>query len=229
MEIARFTANGALDTTFGSGGTTTGQLGSNPAAVIASDGTLVVSFGSQTSLNGPNQFGVARYNTDGSPDSTFGSNGYVSSPLAGYSAGSAAAVALQPNGAIVAAGQVYFTAYNQYYPEGVASSNFAVVRYLPSEPRIGALSATSNSVGSTSLIASNLTDGNPHSTITQVAFYVQINRTNTLLGYGMLNNGSWTFSFSTVGWAAGTYRLVVQATDSFGVLGDPLTLDLQVH
>src|SRR4029077_16609187 len=95
VEIARFTANGALDATFGPGGTTTGQLGSNPAAVIAADGKLVVSFGSQTSVKGRNQFGVARYNSDGSPDSTFGSNGYVRTFLAGYSAGSPAAVALQ--------------------------------------------------------------------------------------------------------------------------------------
>jgi uncharacterized delta-60 repeat protein len=226
VEVARFTDKGALDATFGSGGTTTGQLGSNPAVAIAADGKLVVSFDSQTSTDTTSQFGVARYNTDGSPDSTFGFAGTVRSLLTGYSAGSPAAVALQSNGDIVAAGQVYFTGFNQYYPRGFGSTNFAVVRYLPSAPRIGTLSAALNADGSTTLTASNLSDANPNSNVRQVAFFVQVNGTNTLLGYGTLSNGTWTISFSTSGWAAGTYRLVAQATDSYGIVGDPLALDI---
>jgi uncharacterized delta-60 repeat protein len=228
VEVARFTDKGALDPTFGSGGMTTGPLGSNPAAVIAADGKLVVSFNSQTSTDTTSQFGAARFNTDGSPDNTFGSAGTVRSLLTGYSAGSPAAVALQANGDIVAAGQVYFTGYNKYYRQGFGSSNFAVVRYLPSSPTVGALSATSSSDGSTTLTASNLTDRNPNSTIRQMAFYVQVNGTNTLLGYGTLNNGNWTFTFSTTGWATGSYRLIAQATDGYGVVGDPMALDLSV-
>ena len=59
--------------------------------------------------------------------------------------------------------------------------------------------------GSTTLTASNITDPDLGSIITQVAFYVVVNGTETLLGYGTQNSpGVWTFNF-TVNLAAGTY------------------------
>jgi hypothetical protein len=61
-----------------------------------------------------------------------------------------------------------------------------------------------------------------------VACYVQINGTNTLLGYGTQSSaGVWTFTF-TVNLAPGTYTLYAQAEDNYGIFGDPNTLTLQV-
>ena len=80
------------------------------------------------------------------------------------------------------------------------------------------------------LTASNITEGNANSTITQVAFYVQINGSNTLLGYGtQTSTGVWTLaSTNTFGLSAGTYMLFAQAEDSYGVFGDPVALTLAV-
>src|SRR6266566_313079 len=72
--IARYSANGTLDPTFGSGGLVTTDFGGSDQAngiALQPDGKIVVV--------GPLQgkIGVARYNTDGSLDSTFGSGGKV--------------------------------------------------------------------------------------------------------------------------------------------------------
>jgi hypothetical protein len=107
-----------------------------------------------------------------------------------------------------------------------------VARYLSSEPEVGSFTAGPDPVASGSsvtLTASNLTDGNPAATITQVAFYVQVNGSNTLLGYGTQTSpGVWTFTF-TVNLAPGSYTLFAQAEDSDGVFGalDALTLTVQ--
>ena len=198
----------------------TGHLGNYPSVVIAADGKVVVAYAAQTWVDSGYQFGVARFNPDGGPDNTFGTNGYVSSAPGGYPGSDFDAVALQPNGEIVAAGSVFSS----------AGQAIAVARYLPSEPQIGSFTANSTSVtagSSLTLTASGLTDGNPNSTITQVAFYVQVNGTNTLLGYGSQNGGVWTLTV-TVNLAPGSYTLFAQAEDSDGVFGDPLDLNLQV-
>jgi uncharacterized delta-60 repeat protein len=72
--IARYSANGTLDPTFGTGGLVTTDFGGFDQAngvALQPDGKIVVV--------GPLQgtFGVARYNPDGSLDSTFGSGGKV--------------------------------------------------------------------------------------------------------------------------------------------------------
>ena len=79
------------------------------------------------------------------------------------------------------------------------------------------------------LTASNITDGNPGSTITQVAFYYFDSvGAKHVLGYGTQTSpGVWTFNF-TVNLTSGTYTLYAQAEDSYGVFGDPLALTLQV-
>ena len=84
------------------------------------------------------------------------------------------------------------------------------------------------------LTASNVTAATPGGTITQVAFYIDSNgdakldpATDTLLGYGtQTGTGTWAFAFTFT--TAGTYKLFAQAKDSYGVLSDPLTLDLEV-
>jgi hypothetical protein len=69
----------------------------------------------------------------------------------------------------------------------------------------------------------------------QVAFYVDSNGDgvldagDTLLGYGtQSSSGTWTFTFSTTGWASGSYTLFAQAEDSYGALSDPVALTLQL-
>jgi hypothetical protein len=49
-----------------------------------------------------------------------------------------------------------------------------------------------------------------------------------VLGYGTSDSGAWTLAWSTMGYAAGTYTVFAQATDSYGAVGDPAALSLQL-
>jgi uncharacterized delta-60 repeat protein len=106
--LARYNANGSLDTSFGRGGIVT-TPGSGPAAALAiqKDGKLVAA----ASSNGG--FALVRYNANGSLDTSFGSGGKVTTPGAG---GEAIALAIQKDGKLVTAG-------------GGSHGGFALVRY----------------------------------------------------------------------------------------------------
>jgi uncharacterized delta-60 repeat protein len=226
--LVRYNSDGSLDTSFGSGGIVlTATTGTAVAAAFGSDGNIVVAGSASGS------FAVGRYFTQattvngvtyaaGSLDPTFGSNGIATTSVGVAGSDAANGIAIQPDGKVVVAGYAQVGSYNQ----------FAVLRYLASAPQIGSFTASPNPVTSgstTALIAANLTDGNPNSTITQVAFYVQINGTNTLLGYGAQTSpGMWTFSY-TVNLAPGSYTLFAQGEDSYGVFGDLMALTLTVQ
>jgi uncharacterized delta-60 repeat protein len=224
VALARYTANGALDATFGTGGQvvgTTPGTGGATSVALAADGKLVVA----GNWNG-SDFALGRYNPDGSLDSTFGTGGSVTLNLA--RATFANAVALQSNGDIVVAGDL--TDGTKY--------NILVARFLASAPEVGSFTASPNAVpsgSSTTLTASNISDANPGATVTQVSFYLDSSGdgklepgTDTLLGTGTpASPGVWTLNY-TATLAPGSYTLFAQAQDSDGVLGDPLALTLQV-
>ncbi len=121
--LARYDPNGALDTSFGTGGkvlTNFGSASESPqGAAIQASGKIVVAgydgFWPQHQV-----FVIARYNVDGSPDITFGSLGRATTQFSGNSDDSAHSVAVQADGKIVAAG------FN--YTE--TSLSFGLVRYL---------------------------------------------------------------------------------------------------
>jgi uncharacterized delta-60 repeat protein len=227
--VARYQGNGSLDPSFGSGGIAAQPspfLSVVPSSLrLQSDGKIVV-VGLRDYNPGDTDFVLLRLNgSDGSPDSTFGAGGWVRTDLAAPGAitdDQASAVAIGSDGKIVVAG----------FSNVKGTYGFALARYLPSEPEIGSFTANPNPVTSGSsltLSASNITDGNTGSTITQVAFYVVINGTSTLLGYGTQTSpGVWTFTF-TVNLAPGTYTLTAQAEDSYGVFGDPFATALTVQ
>jgi uncharacterized delta-60 repeat protein len=220
-QTVRYNANGSLDATFGSGGVVVTQISGNPISVaLDATGRPVA-----TGFNG-GATELARFNLDGTPDTTFGSGGLVITQVSSNSQGRG--IAIYPStdttgnvGKIVVVGNSNGT-----------NDDFLVARYLPSAPKVGSFTASPNPVtsgSSTTLTATNITDGNPNSTVTQVAFYAQVNGTNTLLGYGTQTSpGAWTFSYA-VNLAPGTYTLFAQAQDSDGVLGDlvPLTPTVQ--
>jgi len=112
-------AAGDLDPTFGTGGKVTtdiqGDFDKARAVAIQADGKIVVA---GSALNGANiDFAVLRYNTDGSLDTTFGTDGKVLTPVLD-SDDFALAVAIQPDGKIVAAGLAV-----------TGADDIAVVRY----------------------------------------------------------------------------------------------------
>lgn len=118
--LARYNANGSLDTAFdGDGRVTTDILGSDDEAAalaLQPDGKIVVA--GRTYTGTVDDFAVVRYNANGSIDTGFGGGGASETPIG---AGSAypTAMALQPDGKIVVAG---------YTLDGI-NEDFAVVRY----------------------------------------------------------------------------------------------------
>ncbi|MFT6765834.1 MAG: putative delta-60 repeat protein [Alteromonas naphthalenivorans] len=110
--VARYNTDGSLDTSFDTDGFLTTNFGSVDAAygvAIQSDGKIVVSG------NSGNDFAVARYNTDGSLDTTFDTDGKLTTDIGSSSTDVAYGVAIQADGKIVVVGD--------------NGSDFAVVRY----------------------------------------------------------------------------------------------------
>lgn len=107
-------SSGSLDLAFGNGGVVlTGFAVEGEALVVQPDGKLVVAGCSRAT------FTLVRYQHDGSLDHTFGERGTVRTRIGDY--GCAFALVLQPDGKLVAAGEI-----NE---NGRAS--FTLVRYLP--------------------------------------------------------------------------------------------------
>src|SRR5687768_5565626 len=77
--VARFNTNGALDTSFDGDGKVITPVGADLdiayAVAIQSDGKIVVAGGTRAGIR--DDFGVVRYNTDGSLDTTFDGDGKV--------------------------------------------------------------------------------------------------------------------------------------------------------
>ena len=99
--IARFNADGTLDNSFGDGGFVTASEGDGTDAGITGlsvqpDGKIVAAVGGTT-----NEFTLARYNADGTPDTSFGTGGIVQSPAPNAQPGS---LALESDGDIVLSG-----------------------------------------------------------------------------------------------------------------------------
>jgi uncharacterized delta-60 repeat protein len=114
--ITRYNADGSLDTSFGSGGYTTTLFNRSTtdmaeAVAIQSDGKILAG-GEGATKQGATYFALARYNPNGTLDTTFGSNGEVQTTLAG----SIWSIAVQADGKILVAG-------------AITSGDAALVRY----------------------------------------------------------------------------------------------------
>ena len=128
FELVRYNPNGTLDTSFGAGGIVTtsfpGQGSYAFALALQSDGKIIaagtdfVNFSSEDSSN--TDFGLERYNSDGTPDTTFGNGGQVTTDFDGFN-DDAFSVLVQTDGKIVAVGSAKNPA--TFY-------DFAAVRYL---------------------------------------------------------------------------------------------------
>lgn len=103
--VLRLDADGSVDTSFGTGGRVvisfTPYNEQIQGLCVAPDGKIIaVGFLDQ---DGPNQDAIARYNSDGSLDQTFGQGGKLTFGVASES--TLSAVVAQADGSIVAAGQ----------------------------------------------------------------------------------------------------------------------------
>jgi uncharacterized delta-60 repeat protein len=125
--LVRYASNGALDSSFGSGGVVTTDFGGTRdeawAVAVQHDGKIVVvghRFPGATG-DGPADFAVARYDPAGNLDRAFGADGRVVTDLGAFDLVTGAV--LQPDGKIVVAGST-----GEGFPE-LAPTKIALVRF----------------------------------------------------------------------------------------------------
>ena len=120
--VVRYNADGTLDATFDADGKATTDFGGKSdsafAVALQSDGRIVVA-GHSGTITTDRDFAVARYNTDGSLDTTFDADGRATTDFGSLN-DEAYALAIAPTGKIVVAGNT-----------SARNGDFAVARYLP--------------------------------------------------------------------------------------------------
>lgn len=124
--LVRLDRDGALDPTFGNAGKVITDFGGNSdsatAIALQPDGKILVA-GTSIVAGTSYDFAVARYNADGSLDTTFSGDGKLTTPV-GTGVDFARAVVVQADGKIVLGGDTTLSSY----PVDI---RFALVRYLP--------------------------------------------------------------------------------------------------
>ncbi len=105
--VVRYNTNGSLDNSFGTGGMVVMNVspGSEGATSVKvqPDGKILVA--GYATLSGTDDFALVRFNTNGTLDNTFGTVGIVTTAI-GNAGESVSALALQPDGKIIAAGHM---------------------------------------------------------------------------------------------------------------------------
>lgn len=125
--LARYNTNGSLDTTFNADGKEITNFNGNNAykgvVALQSDGKIIIAV---HSFDMNDDFALARYTSNGSLDSTFGTDGKVTTDFGGADKGNA--IAIQSDGKILIAGST----------DSVGGGyDFALARYLrDATPRI---------------------------------------------------------------------------------------------
>lgn len=126
--LIRVDSHGTPDTSVGPGGVLHVPIDSgavSDAVAIQSDGKIVAG-GAAEVASGPDQFAIARFNPDGSPDMSFSGDGQEVTPVApnNFDADGRSLI-IQPNGKIVLAGDADLASGTE--------TTFAYVRYNPSD------------------------------------------------------------------------------------------------
>jgi uncharacterized delta-60 repeat protein len=129
VAIAQYESNGNLDSGYGIGGKALIDFDANAGrgtAVLQSDGKLVISGGIPDS--GYENLAGLRLNTDGSADTTFGTNGIVQADFGPNTYDYALYSLIQPDGKLLLGGEK-IEAVSDGGTDPVATFNFALARY----------------------------------------------------------------------------------------------------
>jgi uncharacterized delta-60 repeat protein len=150
MGLARYNANGSLDTSLGSGGTVNLNLGQESPGVnsneniraiaLQTDGKIIAIGSHSNDGTSSSSFQVARFTSAGALDPTFGTNGIARGSIDGDDR--AFAGLLQPDGKIVAVGAA---------ATGPTTSDFGVARFLNDVAPVTALRSLASEVSASSI------------------------------------------------------------------------------
>lgn len=132
LAVSQFNPDGTPDSSFGGDGVATADFGRNSegyAAIAVQPDGKVIAGGITWTLSPSNQmFGLARFNADGSIDTTFGTNGTVTTDVAVGTHDRPMDIAVQPDGKFAVGGEVVV-------PGSTYSDvKTVVVRYLGDAP-----------------------------------------------------------------------------------------------
>jgi uncharacterized delta-60 repeat protein len=173
--LARYNADGSLDSTFDGDGKLTTFFRDTPRSdsayglLIQPDGKIVAAGQSYSGFNVDYDFALARYNPNGSLDTTFDTDGKVTTPVSTTTSPDGTYdIALQPDGKIVAVGSAYASPNND---------DSVVVRYNAN----GSLDTTFDTDGKVYFSFGTLTEG---------LAAVGIQADGKIVAAGSRNNGS---------------------------------------
>ena len=137
--MVRYNPDGSLDNTFGTGGIALGDINNGDvvtSAALQQNGKIVVAgYALGTGVGGDNaDFGLVRFNSDGSIDSTFGNGGKVTTNFFNFN-DVVSGIALQPDGnivvgVIVATGTAETIAVARYIGDTVNASPVDLINAL---------------------------------------------------------------------------------------------------
>jgi uncharacterized delta-60 repeat protein len=140
VALVRYLSNGSIDASFGAQGLA-GSVGIfGEATTLQTDGKIVIA----AMVSGP-EFEAARYNPDGTPDQTFGTNGLGTSPHLSGGVGVGLAVLEQTDGKILMAGTLLEgyagtprTGLARFNSDGTPDSTFGIGGSVSTASTIGA-------------------------------------------------------------------------------------------
>lgn len=206
--VMRFNANGTLDNSFGNGGiveTQTGETEEPNAVTLQPDGKILVlgtAGASQVYGDIGFRFQVVRYNTDGSVDTSFGTNGVSHVRFVRYDF--ARSITVQPDGKILVGGwadnswNLNWIAMARLFPDGKLDECFGdrgkvITQYF--DKTMGRLSSTLSATmhlqNDGRIVVGGATSVGPDGETYLARFY---------------SNGSIDKSFGVDGWALGGWQ-----------------------
>jgi uncharacterized delta-60 repeat protein len=132
LEDRTLLSAGNLDSTFGAMGVATthfitGGISTGESVLVQPDGKVVLAAAAYVGSSA--NFAVARFNSDGTPDTSYGTGGQVVTPFFDFNGTGLSKALLQPDGKIVAVGNVGNTMFAdvglvRYNPDGSLDSSF---------------------------------------------------------------------------------------------------------